>query len=54
MYEKGQVDLEGNGTLVEVIAMSAGAFLQPPEGLSCGPVPAEPVCVQVRLKFEVL
>ena len=51
MYEKGQVDLEGNGTLVEVIAMSAGAFLQPPEGLSCGPVPAEPVCVQVRLKL---
>ena len=43
MYEKGQVDLEGNGTLVEVNTMSAGAFLQPPEGLSRGPVPAEPV-----------
>ena len=43
MYEKGQVDLKGNGTLVEVNAMSAGAFLQPPEGLSCSPVPAEPV-----------
>ena len=43
MYEKGQVDLEGNGALVEVNAMSAGAFLQPPEGLSRGPVPAEPV-----------
>ena len=43
MYEKGQVDLEGNGTLVEVNTMSAGAFLQPPEGLSCSPVPAEPV-----------
>ena len=49
--KKGQADLEGNGTLVEVNAMSAGAFLQPPEGLSCGPVPAEPVRVQVRLKL---
>ena len=46
--KKGRADLEGKGTLVEVNTMSAGAFLQPPEGLSCGPVPAEPVCVQDR------
>ena len=40
---KEQADLEGNGTLVEVNTMSTGASLQPPEGLSRGPVPAEPV-----------
>ena len=39
---QGQGDLEGNTTLVEVAAMSVRALLQPPEGVSCGPVPAQP------------
>ena len=41
--DEGQGNLEGNTTLVEVAAMSLRALLQPPEGVSCGPVPAEPV-----------
>ena len=40
---QGQGNLEGNTTLVEVAAMSVRALLQPPEGVSCRPVPAEPV-----------
>ena len=40
--DDGQGDLEGNTTLVEVAAMSVRALLQPPEGVSCGPVPAQP------------
>ena len=40
--DEGQGNLEGNTTLVEVAAMSLRALLQPPEGVSCRPVPAEP------------
>ena len=45
---QGQGNLEGNTTLVEVAAMSVRALLQPPEGVSCSPVPAEPA-VKSRL-----
>ena len=40
--DEGQGNLEGNTTLVEMAAMSVRALLQPPEGVSCGPVPAQP------------
>ena len=43
MMDIGQGDLEGDPTLDEVAAFRFGALLQPPEGVSCGPVPAEPV-----------
>ena len=50
--DEGQDDLEGDTTLVEVAAMSIRALLQPPEGVSCGPVPAEPA-VKSRWNFRV-
>ena len=40
--DEGQGNLEGDTTLVEVATMSLRALLQPPEGVSCGPVSPEP------------
>ena len=49
--DEGQGHLEGNTTLVEMAKMSVRALLQPPEGVSCSPVPAEPA-VKSRWNFR--